>query len=159
MIATGSEKTALEFAKNYIQENYRIDDFKQLVPINNAYPEYHDQAIKLYIKDLYDSGRINKEQHKEEDIIPVYFTVGALTSNQGFTLRDRKTGFPITIDSVDPVADFDEGSYDKARMTFKDIVEKIYPLMKDQRYEDFVNTYNKIQKQKREFEDTINVMP
>ena len=44
-------------------------------------------------------------------------------------------------------------------MTFKDIVEKIYPLMKDQRYEDFVNTYNRIEKQKREFEDTINVMP
>ena len=159
MIATGSEKTALEFAKNYIQENYRIDDFKQLVPINNAYPEYHDQAVKLYIKDLYDTGRINKEQHKEEDIIPVYFTVGALTSNQGFILRDKNTGVPITIDVVDPQGDFDEVSYDKARMTFKDIVEKIYPLMKDQRYEDFVNTYNRIQKQKREFEDTMNVMP
>jgi hypothetical protein len=159
MIATGSEKTALEFAKNYIQENYRIDDFKQLVPINNAYPEYHDQAVKLYIKDLYDTGRINKEQHKEEDIIPVYFTVGSLTSNQGFILRDKNTGVPITIDVVDPQGDFDEVSYDKARMTFKDIVEKIYPLMKDQRYEDFVNTYNRIQKQKREFEDTMNVMP
>ena len=159
MIATGSEKTALEFAKNYIQENYRIDEFKQLVPINNAYPEYHDQAVKLYIKDLYDTGRINKEQHKEEDIIPVYFTVGALTSNQGFVLRDRNTGVPITIDVVDPQGDFDEVSYDNARMTFKDIVEKIYPLMKDQRYENFVNTYNRIQKQKREFEDTINVMP
>ena len=159
MIATGSEKTALEFAKNYIEENYRIDDFKQLVPINKSYPEYHDQAIKLYIKDLYESGRINKEQHKEEDIIPVYFTVGALTSNQGFVLRDRNTGVPITIDVVDPQGDFDEVSYDNARMTFKDIVEKIYPLMKDQRYEDFVNTYNRIQKQKREFEDTINVMP
>ncbi len=159
MIATGSEKTALEFAKNYIQENYRIDDFKQLVPINNAYPEYHDQAVKLYIKDLYDTGRINKEQHKEEDIIPVYFTVGSLTSNQGFILRDKNTGVPITIDVVDPQGDFDEVSYDKARMTFKDIVEKIYPLMKDQRYEDFVNTYNRIQKQKREFEDTMNVIP
>ena len=159
MIATGSEKTALEFAKNYIQENYRIDEFKQLVPINNAYPEYHDQAVKLYIKDLYDTGRINKEQHKKEDIIPVYFTVGALTSNQGFVLRDRNTGVPITIDVVDPQGDFDEVSYDNARMTFKDIVEKIYPLMKDQRYEDFVNTYNRIQKQKREFEDTMNVMP
>ena len=159
MIATGSEKTALEFAKNYIQENYRIDEFKQLVPINNAYPEYHDQAVKLYIKDLYDTGRINKEQHKEEDIIPVYFTVGALTSNQGFVLRDRNTGVPITIDVVDPQGDFDEVSYDNARMTFKDIVEKIYPLMKDQRYENFVNTYNRIQKQKREFEDTMNVMP
>ena len=44
---------------------------------------------RLYIKDLYDNGRINKEQHKEEDIIPVYFTVGALTSNQGFVLRDK----------------------------------------------------------------------
>jgi hypothetical protein len=159
MIATGSEKTALEFAKNYIEENYRIDDFKQLVPINNAYPEYHDQAIKLYIKDLYESGRINKEQHKEEDIIPVYFTVGSLTSNQGFVLRDRNTGVPITIDVVDPQGDFDEGSYDKARMTFKDIVEKIYPLMKDQRYEDFVIKYNRLKESKRQFDETINVMP
>jgi len=159
MIATGSEKTALEFAKNYIEENYRIDDFKQLVPINKSYPEYHDQAIKLYIKDLYESGRINKEQHKEEDIIPVYFTVGSLTSNQGFVLRDRNTGVPITIDVVDTQGDFDEGSYDKARMTFKDIVEKIYPLMKDQRYEDFVIKYNRLKESKRQFDETINVMP
>ena len=159
MIATGSEKTALEFAKNYIEENYRIDDFKQLVPINKSYPEYHDQAIKLYIKDLYESGRINKEQHKEEDIIPVYFTVGSLTSNQGFVLRDRNTGVPITIDVVDPQGDFDEDSYDKARMTFKDIVEKIYPLMKDQRYEDFVIKYNRLKESKRQFDETINVMP
>jgi len=159
MIATGSEKTALEFAKNYIEENYRIDDFKQLVPINKSYPEYHDQAIKLYIKDLYESGRINKEQHKEEDIIPVYFTVGSLTSNQGFVLRDKNTGVPITIDVVDPQGDFDEGSYDKARMTFKDIVEKIYPLMKDQRYEDFVIKYNRLKESKRQFDETINIMP
>lgn len=159
MIATGSEKTALEFAKNYIEENYRIDNFKQLVPINKSYPEYHDQAIKLYIKDLYESGRINKEQHKEEDIIPVYFTVGSLTSNQGFVLRDRNTGVPITIDVVDPQGDFDEGSYDKARMTFKDIVEKIYPLMKDQRYKDFVIKYNRLKESKRQFDETINVMP
>ena len=33
-------------------------------------------------------------------------------------------------------------------MTFKEIVEKIYPLMKDKRYEDFVNNYNRIQKEK-----------
>ncbi len=44
-------------------------------------------------------------------------------------------------------------------MTYKDIVEKIYPLMKDQRYEDFVITYNRIQEQKREFDETISVMP
>ena len=159
MIATGSQETSLEFAKSYIEQNYRVDDFKQLVPINNTYPEYHDQAIKLYIKDLYESGRINKEQHKEEDIVPVYFTVGSLTSNQGFVLRDKNTGVPITIDVVDPQGDFDEGSYDKARMTYKDIVEKIYPLMKDQRYEDFVNTYNRIQKQKQEFDIISEMMP
>ena len=159
MTAGASEKTALDNAIKFVEQNYRIDAFKQLVPINNAYPEYHDQAIKLYIKDLYDSGRINKEQHKEEDIIPVYFTVGALTSNQGFTLRDRKTGFPITIDSVDPVADFDEGGYDKARMTFKDIQEKIYPLMEDVRYKKWVERYNRTKKATQEFEQTISVMP
>ena len=152
MIATGSQATALEFAKKYVQENYRVDDFKQLVPINNAYPSYHDAAVKLYIKDLYESGRINKEQHKEEDIIPVYFTEGSLNSNQGFILRDKNTGVPLTIDVVDPAADFDEGNYDKARFTYKDIVEKIYPLMKDQRYQQFVIDYNRIQKQKQEFD-------
>ena len=159
MTAGASEKTALDNARKYVEQNYKIDAFKQLVPINNAYPEYHDQAIKLYIKNLYDSGRINKEQHKEEDIIPVYFTVGALTSNQGFILRDRKTGFPITIDSFDPVADFDEGSYDKARMTFKDIEEKIYPLMQDVKYKKWVERYNRTKKATQEFEQTISVMP
>ena len=152
MIATGSQATALDFAQKYVQENYRVDDFKQLVPINNAYPSYHDAAIKLYIKDLYESDRINKEQHKEEDIIPVYFTEGSLNSNQGFILRDKNTGVPLTIDVVDPAADFDEGNYDKARFTYKDIVEKIYPLMKDQRYQQFVIDYNRIQKQKQEFD-------
>ena len=159
MIATGSEKTALEFAKNYIEENYRVDDFKQLVPKNNIYPEYHDQAVKLYIKDLYDSGRINKEQHELEDIVPVYFNAGSLTSNQGFVLRDKNTGVPISIDIVDPTDDFDEGSYDKARMTYKDIVEKIYPLMKDVRYEEFVDKYNRIQKQKQEFDIISEMIP
>ena len=159
MIATGSQQTSLEFAKDYIEKNYRIDAFKQLVPINNAYPSYHDASVKLYIKDLYESGRINKEQYEEEDIIPFYFTVGSLTSNQGFILRDKKTGVPITIDVVDPQGDFDEGSYDKSRMTYKDIVEKIYPLMKDQRYKDFIITFNRIKEQKKEFDETINVMP
>tara|TARA_R100000315_G_scaffold61576_1_gene40405 strand:+ start:445 stop:2283 length:1839 start_codon:yes stop_codon:yes gene_type:complete len=152
MIATGSEKGALEFARKYVEQNYRVDDFKQLVPINNAYPEYHDAAIKLYIKNLYESGRINKEQHKEEDIIPVYFTVGSLTSNQGFVLRDKTTGVPITIDVVTPQGDFDEGNYDDARFTYKEIVEKIYPLMKDKRYNDFVNNYNRIQLEKQTFD-------
>ena len=159
MIATGSEKGSLDFAKKYVEDNYRVDDFGQLVPINNIYPEYHDQAVKLYIKDLYDSGRINKEQHELEDIIPVYFNAGSLTSNQGFVLRDKNTGVPISIDIVDPTSDFDEGSYDKARMTYKDIVEKIYPLMKDVRYEEFVNKYNRIQKQKQEFDIISEMMP
>ncbi len=159
MIATGSQATALEFAKKYVQENYRVDDFKQLVPINNAYPSYHDAAIKLYIKDLYESGRINKEQHKEEDIIPVYFTEGSLNSNQGFILRDKNTGVPLTIDVVDPAADFDEGNYDKARFTYKDIVEKIYPLMKDQRYKQFVTDYNRIQLEKQTFDSISTETP
>ena len=152
MIATGSEATALEFAKDYVEQNYRVDDFKQLVPINNTYPEYHDKAIKFYIKDLYESGRINKEQHKEEDIIPVYFTSGSLTSNQGFVLRDKNTGVPITIDVIDPMGDFDEGNYDKARFTYKDIVEKIYPLAKDVRYKNFINEYNIIKKRKSDLD-------
>ena len=119
----------------------------------------HDPAVKLYIKDLYDSGRINKEQHELEDIIPVYFNAGSLTSNQGFVLRDKNTGVPISIDIVDPTSDFDEGNYDKARMTYKDIVEKIYPLMKDVRYEEFVDKYNRIQKQKQEFDIISEMMP
>ena len=64
---------------------------------------------------------------------------------------------PITIDVIDPQGNFDEVSYDNARMTFKDIVEKNI-INERSEYEDFVNTYNRIQKQK-EFEDTINVMP
>ena len=159
MIANGSQATALDFAKKYVQENYRIDDFKQLVPINNAYPSYHDAAIKLYIKDLYESDRINKEQHKEEDIIPVYFTEGSLNSNQGFILRDKNTGVPLTIDVIDPAADFDEGNYDKARFTYKDIVEKIYPLMKDQRYKQFVTDYNRIQLEKQTFDSISTETP
>jgi hypothetical protein len=59
---------------------------------------------------------------------------------------------PITIDVVTPVEDFDEGSYDDARFTYKEIIEKIYPLMKDKRYNDFVKNYNKIQLEKQTFD-------
>ena len=48
--------------------------------------------------------------------------------------------------------EYDEGNYDDARFTYKEIVEKIYPLMKDKRYDDFVNNYNRIQLQKQEFD-------
>ena len=47
MMAGGSEKTSLENAKKYVEQNYRVDAFKQLVPINNSYPEYHDEVIKI----------------------------------------------------------------------------------------------------------------
>ena len=50
------------------------------------------------------------------------------------------------------MGDFDEGNYDKARFTYKDIVEKIYPLAKDVRYKNFINEYNIIKKRKSDLD-------
>lgn len=142
--AGGSEEDALEGARNFIEENYRSDLFNQIVPKNNFSREdaEHDAAIKLYIKKIYDEGLVNKEKHEMDDIYPQYFSYGDLSNQQGFVLTNKKTGEPLTIDATLPSGDFDERIYNSSRLTQKDIESKIYPLIQNKKYIDYIGTWN-----------------
>jgi hypothetical protein len=87
--AGGDEDSALDGAKEFIEQNYRMDLFQQIVPKDNSQPEYHDAAIKTYIKKLYDEGRINKETNKLDDIIPIYYSQGGFSDVQGIILKKQ----------------------------------------------------------------------
>lgn len=142
--AGGSEEDALEGARKFIEENYRSDLFNQIVPKNNFSREdaEHDAAIKLYIKKIYDEGLVNKEKHEMDDIYPQYFSYGDLSNQQGFVLTNKKTGEPLTIDATLPSGDFDDRIYNSSRLTKKDIESKIYPLIQNKKYIDYIGTWN-----------------
>jgi hypothetical protein len=149
--AGGSEEDALEGARKFIEENYRSDLFNQIVPKNNFSREddEHDAAIKLYIKKIYDEGLVNKEKHEMDDIYPQYFSYGDLSNQQGFVLTNKKTGEPLTIDATAPSGDFDERIYNSSRLTQKDVESKVYPLIQNKKYIDYVGTWNLLREKSR----------
>ena len=151
--AGGSESDALSAASKFIEENYRMDLFNQIVPKDNSQPEYHDAAIKAYIKKLYDEKRINVEKHKLDDIIPDYYNIGDFSNNQGFTLRNKKTNEAISLGATNALGDFDEEIYDSSRLTLKDIRTKVYPLTEDVRYKEWFLKYDALRTAKKRISD------
>jgi hypothetical protein len=151
--AGGSESDSLVAAKEFIEQNYRMDLFNQIVPKDNSLPEYHDAAIKAYIKKLYDEKRINVEKHKLDEIIPDYYNIGEFSNLQGFTLRNKKTNEAISIGATNALGDFDEEIYDSSRLTLKDIRTKVYPLTEDVRYKDWVIKYDGLRTAKKRISD------
>ena len=151
--AGGSESDSLSAASKFIEENYRMDLFNQIVPKDNSQPEYHDAAIKAYIKKLYDEKKINIEKHKLDDIIPDYYNIGDFSNNQGFTLRNKKTNEAISIGATDALGDFDEEIYNSSRLTLKDIRTKVYPLTEDVRYKEWFLKYDALRTAKKRISD------
>jgi len=151
--AGGSESDALSAASKFIEENYRMDLFNQIVPKDNSQPEYHDAAIKAYIKKLYDEKRINVEKHKLDDIIPDYYNIGDFSNNQGFTLRNKKTNEAISLGATTALGDFDEEIYDSSRLSLKDIRTKVYPLTEDVRYKEWFLKYDALRTAKKRISD------
>ena len=146
--AGGSEDTALEAAEKFLEKNFRIDSFGQVVRIDPRIPEYHDESIKLFIKNLYDGGKINKEKNKLEDIIPQYYDYSKYNI-QGFTLINKQTGNPLFIQSED----FDEKLYSVGRFTQAQIEEVIYKPFKSNQYEKFKIEFDKRKQMKLEAEN------
>ncbi len=143
--AGGSEDDAIGAAENFLEENYRMDDWNQIVPKDARQPDWHDAAVMDYIKEQYDSGNINTEKNKLKDIIPVYFDFEKYNI-QGFVLKNKTTDEPLTLQTVDsqgPAGQFNEFSYGTARFTLEDIKEKIYSRATDERYKQFVIDFNK----------------
>jgi len=143
--AGGSENDAIGAAENFLEKNYRMDDWNQIVPKDARQPDWHDAAVMDYIKEQYDSGNINTEKNKLKDIIPVYFDFEKYNI-QGFVLKNKTTDEPLTLQTVDsegPAGQFNEFSYGTARFTLEDIKEKIYSRATDERYKQFVIDFNK----------------
>ena len=151
--AGGSESDSLSAASKFIEQNYRMDLFNQIVPKDNSQPEYHDAAIKAYIKKLYDEKKINIEKHKLDDIIPDYYNIGDFSNNQGFTLRNKKTNEAISLGATDALGDFDEEIYNSSRLTLKDIRTKVYPLTEDVRYKEWFLKYDALRTAKKRISD------
>lgn len=140
----GSEEDSLQGAREFIQENYRSDLFNQIVPKNNFTIEddKHDAAIRIYIKKIYDEGLINKDKHDIKDVYPHYFSYGDFNNQQGFVLKNKETGEPLTIDATSPAGDFDDRIYNSSRLTQKDIESKIYPLIENENFMKYKGTFN-----------------
>ena len=146
--AGGSEDTALDAAEKFLEKNFRIDTFGQVVRVDSRQPEWHDQAVKEYIKNLYDEGKINKETNDLDDIIPQYYDY-AKFNIQGFTLINKKTGEPLTMQS----GDFDEEIYGAARFTQEQIEDIIYKPIKEKEYPKFLVEFERRKKIKQEAEN------
>ena len=146
--AGGSENTALDAAEKFLEKNFRIDTFGQVVRVDSRQPEWHDQAVKEYIKNLYDEGKINKETNDLDDIIPQYYDY-AKFNIQGFTLINKKTGEPLTMQS----GDFDEEIYGTARFTQEQIENIIYKPIKEKEYPEFLVEFERRKKIKQEAEN------
>ncbi|MBN88639.1 hypothetical protein CMO95_03555 [Candidatus Woesearchaeota archaeon] len=149
----GTEDDALDGAVKYIEQNYRFDSFNQIVPNDNSLPEYHDASIKTYIKKIYDEGLINKEKHNLDDIYPAYFSYGDFSNQQGFVLRNRKTGEALTISASPPLGDFDERTYNSSRMTQDDVVKIIYPLIQDEKYRSWILKFNLLKDKRKKIQN------
>ena len=143
--AGGSEDTALDAAEKFLEKNFRIDTFGQVVRVDSRQPEWHDQAVKQYIKNLYDEGKINKETNDLDDIVPQYYDY-AKFNIQGFTLINKKTGEPLFMQS----GDFDEEIYGAARFTQEQIEDIIYKPIKEKEYPEFLVEFERRKKIKQE---------
>ena len=143
--AGGSEDTALDSAEKFLEKNFRIDTFGQVVRVDSRQPEWHDQAVEKFIKNLYDEGKINKEANDLDDIIPQYYDY-AKFNIQGFTLINKKTGEPLFMQS----GDFDEEIYGAARFTQEQIEDIIYKPLTKNRFDNFLIEFEKRKQMKQE---------
>jgi len=127
----------LESVKQRISENFRVDIFDNLVPIKKYRPELHDVSVKAYIDFLYNSGRINKDKHDLEDLIAVDIESMGRFDISGIQIINRKYPTSIVIFNPSP-ADFDKNEFSRGVITDKQLIENVYPLARDQRYQDFL---------------------
>ena len=136
----GSEEDAIEYAVNFIDENYYLNIFGNLVPAKTNRPGYHDSSLKFYIKELWNSGQINKEQNKLDDIIAIDVAPTEFSDVEGVRIINRKTRQPVTM-FENAAGDFDENAYDAAVFTQKELQEKVYPLAEDDRFKKYQKKY------------------
>jgi len=154
----GSQEDAIEYGENFIDQNYYLDIFDNLVPAKTNRPDYHDTSLKFYIQQLWDSGQINKEQNKLDDIIAVDVAPTQFSDIEGIRIINKKTRQPVTM-FENANGDFDENAYDAAVFTQKELHEKVYPLAQDQRFKDFQKKYNAKRDSVLAFSEAATLVP
>ena len=154
----GTKEDAIEYAESFIDQNYYLDIFGNLVPAKTNRPGYHDTTLKIYIKQLWDQGKINKEQNELDDIINVNISPNQFSDVEGVEIINKKTRQVITM-FENAQGDFDEDVYDQAVFTQKQLHEKVYPLAQDERYKDYIQKYIDRRDQMLLFNEQSNIAP
>tara|TARA_Y100000389_G_scaffold18148_1_gene15791 strand:- start:3663 stop:5498 length:1836 start_codon:yes stop_codon:yes gene_type:complete len=154
----GTKEDAIEYAESFIDQNYYLDIFGNLVPAKTNRPGYHDTTLKIYIKQLWDQGKINKEQNELDDIIAVDISPNQFSDVEGVEIINKKTRQVITM-FENAQGDFDEDVYDQAVFTQKQLHEKVYPLAQDERYKDYIQKYIDRRDQMLLFNEQSNIAP
>lgn len=139
-IRRGEQDEILESVKNNIQRDFRVDIFGMLVPRKQNRPDYHDISIKTYIKSLYDQGKINPANDLE-DLIAIDADAFGISDVNGIYIINKTNGMQVPILKTD--GDTDSIEFNRGLITDKHLKEQVYPLMKDVRYQNFINKYKK----------------
>jgi len=131
----------LDSVQKRIESNFRVDAFGNLTAIKPHRPDTHDVAVKAYIKNLWDTGRINKEFNDFDDLIAVDVDPTSTTSISGIRIINKT--FPTTPVIFKPaVGDFDENEFELGIFTDKQLEEVIYPFGSDARWEAWKDRQN-----------------
>ena len=140
-VRPSDQSEILDSVQKRIESNFRIDAFGNLTAIKPHRPDTHDVSVKAYIKNLWDSGRINKELNDFDDLIAVDVDPTSTTSISGIRIINKT--FPTTPVIFKPAeGDFDENEFELGIFTNKQLEEVIYPFGSDARWESWKDRQN-----------------
>jgi len=173
MIATpnnkGDGKAEIAEAVKFVENNYKLDSFGNVIPRINKLPEYHDASIKIFIDKIWEMGIINKNAIKKEDIYPEYFLIGSTGDLSSFQLKDRSTGNAISIlpTRINTALKFVDGKPTAVNteilndlIFFPNEVQKfIYVYGKDEQYKEFIKNFNSRKLMDQEYETMSTLIP
>ena len=131
----------LDSVQKRIESSFRVDTFGNLTAIKPHRPDTHDVSVKAYIKNLWDTGRINKDINDFDDLIAVDVDPTSTTSISGVRIINKT--FPTTPVIFKPaVGDFDENEFELGIFTDKQLEQVIYPFGSDARWESWKDRQN-----------------
>jgi hypothetical protein len=137
----GTEQQAVEYAKNFMDKNYRLDIFENLVPIKQNRPEYHDLSVKFYIEKLWNDGVIDKKNNSLKDLIAVDVEPNLFNDQAGIKIVNKKFPYSPLTTFENAKGDFDDNKFNSLYLTQVELEKKVYPVASDKRYKDFVDKF------------------
>jgi len=137
----GTEQQAVEYAKNFMEKNYRLDIFENLVPIKQNRPEYHDLSVKFYIEKLWNDGIIDKKNNSLKDLIAVDVEPNLFNDQAGIKIVNKKFPYSPLTTFENAKGDFDDNKFNSLYLTQVELEKKVYPVASDKRYKDFVDKF------------------